>query len=104
MNKCKIKTIIIIFFFGCLPFIIVSCSNDTSVEGVIVEKEYHGSSMLPTTIGKMTTYIRHPEAFYIVVIDKNSCKRSYQVDKISYDTLKVGSYFSEVNFKTKKSK
>lgn len=104
MNKC---TIIIIFFFRCLlslPFTLVSCSNNTPVEGVIVEKEYHGSSMLPTTIGKMTTYIRHQEAFYIVVIDKDSCKRNYQVDKIAYDTLKVGDYFSEVNFKTKKSK
>lgn len=97
MNKCTIKTILAVLFFGGLlafPFILSSC-EDIPVEGVIVGKEYEEHHMLPTTVGKVTTFINYPERYYVVVIDKDSKQRRAQVSKAAYDTLQVGSYFIE---------
>ena len=97
MDKCTIKTILAVLFFGGLlvfPFLLSSC-EDIPVEGVIVGKEYEEHYMLPTKVGKVTTYISHPEQYYVVVIDKDSKQRRAQVSKAAYDTLQVGSYFIE---------
>lgn len=97
MDKCTIKTILAVLFFGGLlafPLILLSCEH-VPVEGVIIGKEYEEHHMLPTTVGKVTTYISYPERYYLVVIDKDSKQRRAEVSKAAYDTLQVGSYFKE---------
>lgn len=98
MDNCTLKTILAVLFFGgllALPFVVLYYSDNTPVEGVIIDKKYEESYMLPTTVGKMTTYIRHPEQYYVVVIDKDSKQRRAQVSEAAYDTLQVGSYYIE---------
>lgn len=98
MDKCMIKTILAALFFGgllALTFILAIYYDDTPIEGVIIDKKYEEHYMLPTTVGKVTTYISHPEQYYVVVIDKDSKQRRAQVSKVEYDTLQVGSYYIE---------
>ena len=98
MDKCIIKTILAALFFGgllALTFILAIYYDDTPIEGVIIDKKYEEHYMLPTTVGKVTTFINYPERYYVVVIDKDSKKRKAEVSKAAYDTLQVGSYFIE---------
>lgn len=90
---------IVLFGIGMIPFFIVS-----SCEGIVIGKEFEESYMVRQYVGGtngMPSYIwvRRPDYYYVKVRTADSTERYKSVSKEVYDTIKVGSYFSENKLK-----
>lgn len=95
---------IVLFAIGMIPFFIVSSCEHKPVEGIVIGKEYEESHITRQYVGGtngMPSYIwvRRPDYYYVKVRTADSTEKYKSISKEVYDTIKVGSYFSENKLK-----